>query len=123
MHCPKCRSVMEPVTHGGIQVDRCTDCRGIWFDLLERERLTGLSGSEQIDSGDRTVGACYDSVERIDCPVCETPLIRMVDAVQRHVRFEACKTCNGVFLDAGEFTDYKHETLTDWFRSLIKGSR
>jgi hypothetical protein len=28
-----------------------------------------------------------------------------------------------MFMDAGEFTDYKHETLADWFRSLIKGSR
>jgi hypothetical protein len=26
-------------------------------------------------------------------------------------------------LDAGEFTDLKHETLGDWFRSLIKRSR
>jgi hypothetical protein len=26
-------------------------------------------------------------------------------------------------MDAGEFTDYKHETLADRFRSLIKGER
>jgi hypothetical protein len=28
-----------------------------------------------------------------------------------------------MFMDAGEFTDYKHETLADWFRGLIKGKR
>jgi hypothetical protein len=28
-----------------------------------------------------------------------------------------------VFMDAGEFTDFKHETLADWFRGLIKGKR
>jgi hypothetical protein len=28
-----------------------------------------------------------------------------------------------MFMDAGEFTDYKHETLSDWFRSLIRGER
>jgi hypothetical protein len=26
-------------------------------------------------------------------------------------------------MDAGEFTDYKHETWADWFRTLVKGSR
>jgi hypothetical protein len=28
-----------------------------------------------------------------------------------------------MFMDAGEFTDFKNETLLDWFRGLIKGRR
>jgi hypothetical protein len=28
-----------------------------------------------------------------------------------------------MFMDAGEFSDYKHETWADWFRRLIKGKR
>jgi hypothetical protein len=26
-------------------------------------------------------------------------------------------------MDAGEFSDFKHESLLDWFRDLIKGKR
>ena len=28
-----------------------------------------------------------------------------------------------MFLDAGEFTDYKYETLLDKFRDLVRGKR
>ncbi len=28
-----------------------------------------------------------------------------------------------MFMDAGEFTDLKDESVLDWFRSLIKGNR
>jgi Zn-finger nucleic acid-binding protein len=114
---------MGKVTHEGIEVDRCTSCKGIWFDLLEREKLEQLEGSEQIDTGDGAVGRRFDTVDRIDCPVCHTPMIRMVDAEQPHVRYEACKTCNGVFLDAGEFRDLKERTLLDHVRDLFSRER
>jgi Zn-finger nucleic acid-binding protein len=114
---------MDKIAYGDIEVDRCTGCRGIWFDLLERERLTELQGSERIDVGKRAVGKKYDRVERVDCPVCHDPMIRMVDAEQPHVHYEACKVCNGVFLDAGEFRDLKERTLLDRIRDLFAAER
>ena len=43
------------------------------------------------------------------------------DAKQKHIWYEVCDE-HGMFMDAGEFSDYKHETWADWFRSLIKGA-
>lgn len=123
MHCPKCEGPFEKVTHGGIEVDRCRDCKGIWFDLLEREKLLKLEGSETIDVGDPKLGDYWNDTEKIDCPVCRTPMIRMVDADQPHVRYEACGTCNGVFLDAGEFKDLKEHTLLDHLKDLFVRER
>jgi len=114
---------MEKVTYEHIEVDRCTQCKGIWFDLMERELLAQLKGSESIDSGDPKAGKRLDDVDRISCPVCETQMIRMVDPVQPHVAFEACKVCNGVFLDAGEFTDLKEYTILDRVKSLFVRER
>ena len=37
MLCPKCVHEMETVSVDGIEVDRCTQCYGIWFDRLERK--------------------------------------------------------------------------------------
>jgi len=37
---------------------------------------------------------------------------------QTHIEYEACEK-HGMYLDAGEFTDYKHETLMDIFRDFI----
>ena len=123
MKCPKCSAGMEKITHRSIEVDRCTECKGIWFDLLEREKLAQLEGSEQIDTGDPDTGEEYDRMDRIDCPACHTQMIRMVDPVQPHIWYEACKVCNGVFLDAGEFTDLKERTLLDRLRDLFAPER
>ncbi len=118
MTCPKCYAEMEKVTYGGVEVDRCKVCKGIWFDLGERETLKGIEGSQAIDSGDPEVGKRFNRLDRIDCPQCKTQMIRMVDAGQPHIWYEACSVCNGAFFDAGEFTDYKEETILDFFRDL-----
>lgn len=32
MHCPKCGCDLKEEKHGNITIDRCTNCKGIWFD-------------------------------------------------------------------------------------------
>lgn len=118
MDCPKCGHEMEAVVHETIEVDRCTLCRGLWFDLLEHETLKGLADSECIDSGDPRVGKLFNVDDRIRCPRCASAMVRMVDASQPHIWYESCSSCHGVFFDAGEFKDYKRETVADLFRAL-----
>ena len=123
MECPKCHAAMEKVTFGSIEVDRCTQCGGIWFEPLEKDHLKRLKRSEDIDSGDPKTGKAYNKIDHIDCPMCGGQLLRMVDARQPHIWYESCSTCYGVFFDAGEFTDYKTETRTDFFKDLMTPER
>ena len=118
LHCPKCGAAMEKVTFQNIQVDRCTACKGLWFDMLEREHLEALKGSEQIDVGPRRAED-RGQIVRINCPVCHTPMIRMVDPNQPHVWYESCTVCFGVFFDAGEFRDLKEHKVLGHFRDLF----
>lgn len=118
MDCPKCRAEMETVIFENIAVDRCTGCKGIWFDMLEHEDLKKLGGSESIDTGDPEMGSEYNKIDKIDCPVCKTRMIRMVDNKQPHIWYESCATCYGLFFDAGEFTDFKNYTLADILKGL-----
>ena len=37
--CPKCRGSMRSYERSGITVDQCSDCRGIFLDAGELERL------------------------------------------------------------------------------------
>jgi hypothetical protein len=39
MRCPKCGQPLQEERYHGIQVDRCTGCRGVWFDAGEAESL------------------------------------------------------------------------------------
>ena len=123
MRCPKCSAAMEKVQYESIEVDRCTDCKGIWFDMLEQEHLKAIEGSEEIDIGDPEVGKQTNIVDQITCPVCKSRMIRMVDGRQPHIWFESCTVCYGVFFDAGEFRDYKQESILDFFRDLFSQAR
>jgi len=123
MQCPKCAQAMEKVTYQNVEIDRCIHCGGMWFDMLELEELKKLKGSEQIDTGSAHLGKQYNEVDRIQCPVCHTHMIRLVDKVHHHLWYEGCATCFGVFLDAGEFRDMKKETLMDYVRDVLTPSR
>jgi len=123
MKCPKCAADMEQVQYENIEVDRCTDCKGIWFDMLEHEKLKSLEGSEAIDIGDPEEDKELDLIDRIKCPVCRTRMIRMVDQNQPHIHYEACTVCDGIFLDAGEFKDFKEQTAFDFFRYIFSKER
>jgi Zn-finger nucleic acid-binding protein len=122
LKCPKCHHGMEEVTFEGITIDRCTHCQGLWFDEDEAHQLKDLKDSHQLDIGDATEGWKWDSHADIDCPRCGKQMEKSADSKQKHIWYEVCPE-HGLFMDAGEFADFKHESLLDVFRSLIKGNR
>jgi Zn-finger nucleic acid-binding protein len=123
MKCPKCNAGMETVRFEGIEVERCAVCHGLWFELLEHEDLKALKGSEAIDDGLRSVGRNFDAVPALRCPACGAGMVRMVDARHPHLWYESCSSCYGVFFDAGEFRDFKHDTLLDRIKDLLRPER
>lgn len=52
--CPRCRKAMDRPLVGGISVDVCRACRGIWFDDGELRKITdihknrGLKGESEV---------------------------------------------------------------------------
>ena len=111
---------MERRAHGrSISVERCSQCRGLFCqpEMLVEMKTTWMS--EMLDSGDPGIGKKYDSVDDVDCPRCRTPMSKRHDPKQSHIRFEQCSHCTGIFFDAGEFSDWKFETLLDSFRDLL----
>lgn len=39
MKCPKCGMDLEEIAFGGVQIDKCFHCEGIWLDNGELEAL------------------------------------------------------------------------------------
>jgi len=103
---------------GAVTVDRCTNCKGLWFDIGEAETLKEKWMSDYVDDGDPGVGREQNKIRDINCPRCGDAMEKLQDPVQSHIEYEACEK-HGMYLDAGEFTDYKHETLLDIFRDFI----
>lgn len=123
LQCPKCQGTLEAVVYSGIEVDRCTNCQGLWFDSQEAQELKKVKGSESIDSGDPTTGKKFDELGDINCPKCQTKMTKMVDLDQPHIRYEKCPVCYGIWFDAGEFKDYKEETISDIFKGIFSQER
>ena len=123
MNCPKCISPMVKVTFGGIEVDRCTDCQGLFFDEFEKEQMRKVKGADALDIGDTKTGHEFNKVDCIHCPRCTSRMIRMVDLDQPHIWFENCCVCGGSFFDAGELKDLAHHTVVDYFKDLTTKAR
>ena len=119
MKCPKCSAEFETVKYENISIDRCSGCQGLWFDMLEKEDLKHIEGSELIDIGNAEVGKLNNVITKIDCPVCDVAMINMVDKDQMHIHYEYCPSCYGVFFDAGEFRDFKEYTVIERFKQML----
>ncbi|MEX2489143.1 MAG: zf-TFIIB domain-containing protein [Pseudomonadales bacterium] len=119
MECPKCNARMKVIEFRGVEVDRCTQCNGLFFDHLERELLKKLEGAESIDIGDEFMGAKYDEVRNIDCPRCEVTMDEVRENDPFQIRFESCPKCRGAFFDAGEFRDYLEDEILTQFKEIV----
>jgi Zn-finger nucleic acid-binding protein len=56
MKCPRCEtSTLVEFDRDGVTIDRCKDCRGLWLDRGELEKLMARAGAEQDDDDARNV--------------------------------------------------------------------
>ena len=115
MRCPKCDFLMQVIVSEGVEIDRCTGCKGIWFDKGEAEDLAGklltsFINSELIDNGPPDETLRRDRQDTIPCPHCSIIMDRFFDIEGQQIQYEQCHT-HGKFLDAGEFVIWAENHL------------
>tara|TARA_B100001964_G_C14206218_1_gene588263 strand:- start:1072 stop:1380 length:309 start_codon:yes stop_codon:yes gene_type:complete len=86
-----------------IVIDRCSACKGIWFDRGEAETLSRKWIAEFIDTGDPAIGHKLNTLDTIPCPRCGETMKRFLDIDGQQLQYETCDE-HGQFFDAGEFT-------------------
>ena len=120
MDCPKCSGEMEQVYYSRIEVDRCTQCGGLWFQPEELRRLRDdvWMADYIIDTGDKGVGKEANALKDYHCPICGEEMQRDFDADQPHITYENCPNGHGTYLDAGELTDLVKKTFWDRFKRM-----
>lgn len=45
--CPVCQGQMKEINRDGVLIDTCTQCRGVWLDRGELEKLSAVVGSPE----------------------------------------------------------------------------
>lgn len=101
--CVKCDAVLDRGTFGGVEVDLCTSCGGVWLDKGEIERLGTISAQELQALRNMLMPPPNQAPVASDlttaCVACSGKL-REVILGPIHVDF--CPQCHGLWLDRGE---------------------
>ncbi|MCB9797385.1 MAG: zf-TFIIB domain-containing protein [Alphaproteobacteria bacterium] len=97
LSCPRCREAMQEVEGaGGVRVDHCPGCGGAWYDEGELAEAFHLTG--HVDP----LAQGTNKVRSEPCPRCQRGLVELTWPAGTGHRVDACPSCRGVFLDAGE---------------------
>lgn len=102
MDCPVCTVPMIVVEHGGIELDYCIECKGIWFDagelslLLEKLDVQGelpdVASLPKAESGEKARR----------CPRCPKYMDKVHLGMEPRVLVDRCPSGHGLWFDAGE---------------------
>jgi len=89
---------MSEENHGGVRLDLCGVCFGVWFDGGELEAYQGGRGSPCL-RGIPGTGARFEPTggsAHVKCPRCEHDILR-TGRISKH-EVMRCTTCRGLFL-------------------------
>lgn len=107
--CPKCSTVMQPLTLAGIELDSCPFCNGCWMDRNEVERMTRSRGRNHLN-----VELEDTKASELTCPRCrKTDMLVGHHINIKNLVLDQCQTCHGVWMDRGELTtllSFRQET-------------
>lgn len=99
MTCPKCGTTLVRKSYKGImEVDCCPNCRGMWLDFEELDRLEDVAFDRDEYKGSllhRNSSTSYA------CPQCQTMLQEFQYRLY-NLKLDYCKNKHGFWLDAGE---------------------
>ncbi len=113
LSCPVCHCDLGELDDGGVLVDRCPNCAGVWLDGNELTRLIEGRGRsfapevvqqlrEKLSAGRK--GYQHGPREAADrpCPRCGGTLRSFNYAYSTGVIVDRCPACKGVWTDYGE---------------------
>src|SRR4051812_9616161 len=111
MKCPACKNPLREKGAGALTLDLCYGgCGGIWFDASELERVDARAASTLHTVWQIPVGQVTPNETRL-CPRCpDLVLERKWFSELKQVEIDQCANCNGIWLDAGEFTRIYEES-------------
>jgi Zn-finger nucleic acid-binding protein len=96
--CPRDKTQLKEGTENGIEVDRCGQCGGAWYDNEELALLEATVADEDSRRG------MIDYAKRdseLDCAVCGKRM-RAFNYRAYNLELDACTDAHGFWLDANE---------------------
>ena len=105
MICPACKHDMIVVEYHSIELDYCSNCKGVWFDSGELELLLKsqvLKESEVLSDGILDFQEATSSEEKRSCPICSGKMKKTEIGGQSEILIDACRNSHGLWFDGSE---------------------
>jgi len=130
MQCPRCDVAL--IAHGveGVEIDKCPQCKGLWFQQGELRDAKDVAAPD-VRWLDFEIWKHMDhfrfSVLPLICPKCKIPMVA-VSYGDTDVEVDYCPKCQGIWLDEGEFERIIHaltqelatRTVSDYVRASLE---
>ena len=109
MECPKCHKPLESVAVGHVQVERCTECAGTWYDkgqlrVLKDKESHGDYSWIDFDLWKDIGKFRARRQQRYSCPRDGLPMTT-VHYGDTSIALDICSECRGIWLDKGEYDE------------------
>ena len=112
MECPSCSKPLEQKSYrGGITVDECLWCHGVWFD---KDELDAYRAAVEIqDRGEAPpVFQKKEQPENRACPKCASS--SLADGEVRHILLSRCEQCYGYFVPYDQLLEIRDTRKPDY---------
>lgn len=127
MNCPHCTDeVLIALEYSQVEVDYCTECKGIWLDSGELELLLG---NEQAAHDYLSIGSPVDHPHgeaHRKCPECDKRMTKEGTQAEPPVIFDHCPRGHGIWLDHNELetmlshiSDDQNAAVTEHLMSIF----
>ena len=99
MNCPACKNPMVILELNQVEIDYCTECKGIWLDNGELDLIFSSSDRKEI-SKSFSIKNDFDELKR-RCPNCKKKMDK-VEFESTGIIIDKCTDDHGIWFDSGE---------------------
>jgi Zn-finger nucleic acid-binding protein len=115
VRCPQCEVPMKPVTARAnpgslIELDQCGQCGGIWCDKWELFPIQADEAARLEPADQELLRAPIPLIKKeLFCPRCTARMSVLKEpSPGNDVQFHRCFKCESIWLNRGQFTQYKN---------------
>jgi len=99
MNCPACKNSMVILELNQVEIDYCTNCKGIWLDRGELDLIFSTGDKKEIAKS-FSARPEFDEVKR-RCPICKKKMDK-VEFENSGIILDRCTNNHGLWFDRGE---------------------
>jgi len=99
MNCPACKHSMVILELNQVEIDYCTNCKGIWLDRGELDLIFSTADKKEIAKSFSTKTESDEVKKR--CPICKKKMDK-VEFENTGIILDRCTNNHGLWFDRGE---------------------